>query len=438
VSERESAGIATWLGVRREERGAVLLAVAAFFCVLFAIFLLRPLRDAMGLEGGARNLRFLWSFTLLGTLFASLAFAHVASRFDRARFLSWTARATALVWLAFVPAIAATQGTAGVYVALAFYVVHAVSNVFLVSVFWALLADVFDADRAKRLFGLVAVGGTLGAIAGTSLTGALARWVKSRPSEDAEALWLALVLAAVGFLELSNQLGARLGRRLAALRGRTAIPESALGGDLIEGVACVVRDPYLQAVAFFTFLHGVLQTLLTLQQNFLAEAEFQDTAARTEYFAWTESAAQTLTLLVQLFLTGRLMRFLGLGGALCVLPLVGVVGFGVLATGGAFGYSALAVLTLTLVVWRGLSHATMRPAREALFVPTERAVKYKAKSFTDTFAFRGGDLASAWLQGTAALGAVALAGLSAAIAWGGLGLWLGRRQRELRERERSG
>ncbi len=438
MSDPERSRIAAWFDVRRDERGAVLLAVAAFFCVLFAIFLLRPLRDAMGLEGGARNLKFLWSFTLVGTLLASLAFAHIASRTERARFLSWTARATALVWLAFVPAIAATDGAVGVYVALAFYVVHAVSNVFLVSVFWALLADVFDTARAKRLFGLVALGGTLGAIAGTSLTGALARWAKSWPSEEAEVLWLALVLAAAAFLELSNQLGKALARRVNLLRGRTELPEHSLGGDWLEGVACVARNPYLQAVALFTFLHGVLQTVLTLQQNFLAEAEFEDTTARMEYFAWTESAAQTLTLVVQLFLTGRLMRILGVGGALCVLPLVGVVGFGVLATGGAFGYSALAVLTLTLVVWRGLSHAAMRPAREALFVPTERAVKYKAKSFTDTFAVRGGDLASAWLQGTAALGAVALAGLSAAIAWGGLGLWLGRRQRELSERERSG
>ena len=141
------------LSVRREERAQVALAVATFFCLLFAVFLLRPLRDEMGLRGGARNLKHLWAVTLAGTMVASVAFAALSSRFGRRTFMAWTWRSVALVWLGFLPLAHSADDSMGVHVGRAFYVVHAVSNVFLVSLFWALAADLFfQVQQAQIIF----------------------------------------------------------------------------------------------------------------------------------------------------------------------------------------------------------------------------------------------------------------------------------------------
>ncbi|MBM3989269.1 MAG: hypothetical protein FJ294_15090, partial [Planctomycetes bacterium] len=301
-------GLGALLVVRREERAQVALAVGVFFCVLFSIFLLRPLRDALALVGGAESLVYLWGVTLVGTMVASLAFAHATSRLPRRRFFALTFRSVACLWLAFVPAIASAEGDLAVFVARAFYVVHAVTNVFLVSIVWALLADSFDSAGARRLFGLVSVGGTLGAIVGSSTTGAVSRWAKSDTDADAERMCaLVLVLAAALVLELAVWFGLALVRRCGAASAASEQPERSLGGTWSEGLSLVLSRPYLQAVAAFTFLHGVLQSVLALQQNFLAAREFDGSAARSEYFAWTESAVQGTTLFVQLFITSRVM-----------------------------------------------------------------------------------------------------------------------------------
>lgn len=437
-TEPQPEDVSIWsrlLSVRREERAQVVFAVGAFFCVLFAIFLLRPLRDEMGLLGGASNLRYLYTATLTGTLVASIAFAHVSSRLPRRKFMAGTYRAVALVWVGFIPLIAGTEGETAVFVARAFFMVHAVSNVFVVSIFWALLADALDVAQSRRLFGLIAVGGTLGAIAGTSITGSVAGWVKDLEAgpdpESGRWVLLSLVLMAALMLEASVQLAAAFARSSQRRSAHPTVEAAALGGDFLEGLKLVFQRPYLQGIALFTFVYGVVQTIFTLQQNFILEDAITERAARTEFFAWTESAAQALTLIVQLFVTGRLMRTLGVGGALLVLPIVGVLGFAAISSLHGLGFGALSVVTVSIVAWRGLSHAAMRPAREALFVPTERAEKFKAKSFTDTFAFRGGDLASAWIQGTASLSTVTLLGLPLAAGWGALGVWLARRQAKL-------
>ncbi|NUP95228.1 MAG: hypothetical protein HUU28_03600 [Planctomycetaceae bacterium] len=429
MSGEEGGVLRSLFSVQRAERRAVGLAVAAFFCLLFAIFLLRPLRDVMGLQGGARNLKYLWSLTLVGTVVASLAFAHVSSVMPRRRFMAWAYRGIALLWVALLPAVATFEGELGVFFARAFYVLHAVSNVFIVSIFWALLADVFDSGQSRRLFGLVAVGGTLGAIAGTTVIDVLSESFKAE--DENRVLSLSLAVVAALFLELGLQLAGALGRETSRAPDKAQVADARLGGSLIEGLTLVAQRPYLQGIAVFTFLHGVLQTIFTLQQNFVVEHEITEKALRTEYFAETERWAQTLTLLVQLFVTGHLMRWLGVGGALLVLPIVALGGCAGMLWHEELGIGALTVVTVTLIAWRGLSHSAMRPAREALFVPTARAEKYKAKSFTDTFAFRGGDLASAFLQGAGSMASIAFFGLGLAVAWGTFGSLLARAQKRL-------
>jgi len=412
------------LSVRREERPAVLFAVLAFFCLLFAVFLLKPLRDEMGLRGGARNLKYLWTVTLAGTVVASAAFAAGASRFPRRAFLAWTYRGVAIVWLAFLPGALRADGELGVLVARAFYVVHAVSNVFVVSLFWALAADLFDVAQSKRLFALIGVGGTLGALAGSGLTKVVAA--------SGYAAWM--IVPAVLLMEAAVRFSSSFARRATPrLSGAGEVESPRLGGDFLEGMRLVARSRYLIGIALFTFVFGVAQTIFTLQLNFAIEGAIADKNARTEYFAGIENAGQWLTLLAQLFVTGHVLRRLGLGVAMLVLPFVGVFGFTALGAAHLTGMEPLMLASVCLVVWRGLSHATMRPAREALYVPTSRAEKFKAKSFADTFAFRTGDLASAWGFDKLPLWGAALLGVPLTLVWGALGWWLSCRQQRLVE-----
>lgn len=405
------------LSVRREERAQVARAVGAFFCLMFAVFLLQPLRDAMGLSGGARNLKYLWVFTLLGTMLASLAFSALSSRVGRKTFLSRSWRAVALIWLVFLPLTKLVDGENAVWVARSFYVVHAVSNVFLVSLFWALAVDLFESEQSKRLFGLVAVGGTLGAVLGSAVTGLVAKY--------SLAIWM--ILPAALMLEAAVRLALAQSRGV----GDTAFERKALGGNALEGMALVFERPYLAGIAVFTLVFGIAQTFLTLQQNFIVEASYPVKAQREEYFGFAQSATQSLTLVVQIFFTGQIMKRVGVLGALLILPLIGVASFIALYVAHSRETAALAVVTVCLVLWKGLSHATQRPAREALYVPTERVEKYKAKNFTDTFAFRGGDLAGAFGFDSLSLAAAALVGVPLSVVWGALGVWLAKRQARL-------
>jgi AAA family ATP:ADP antiporter len=407
------------LSVRREERAQVMLGVAAFFCLMFAIFLLQPLRDAMGLSGGARKLKFLWAFTLLGTMLASLAFAALSSRVGRRTFLARSWRSVALMWLVFLPLAQLVEGPYAVWVARSFYVVHAVSNVFLVSLFWALAVDLFAPEQSRRLFGLVAVGGTLGAALGSALTGIVAQY--------GLAIWM--IVPAALLLELAVRLASAQAQRAGA--GDTLLARQPLGGDALEGMALVFARPYLAGIALFTLVFGVVQTFLTLQQSFIVEASYTQKAEQVEYYGLTQSATQLLTLLVQVFLTGQIMKRVGILGALLILPVIGVASFVALYVAHSREGAALAVVTVCLVAWKGLSHATQRPAREALYVPTARTEKYKAKNFTDTFAFRGGDLAGAFSFDAVSLAAAAMIGVPLSFAWGALGACLARRQERL-------
>jgi AAA family ATP:ADP antiporter len=248
-----------------------------------------------------------------------------------------------------------------------------------------------------------------------------------------------LILPAAILIEACVQWTSVLGRRVASTSGLHAASGASasaaaqpLGGLAVDGMLLVMRSPYLQAIALFTFLLGVIQTFLTFEQQHIVETAIAAKEARQEYFAVAENAAQTVTLLVQLFVTGALMRRIGVGGALLVLPIVGVLAFsslGVAHTMQADGL--LALVTVCTVAWRGLNNATLRPAREALYAPLSREEKYKAKSFSDTFAFRGGDLASAWSFDAFTLASAVFAAIPLVVAWGALGLWIGRRQKTI-------
>jgi AAA family ATP:ADP antiporter len=301
-----------------------------------------------------------------------------------------------------------------------FFVWVSVFNLFVVSVFWSFVVDVFDGDQGKRLFGYLAAGATVGGIAGSALTsGFIETWGRS---------WM--IVGSIVFLELAVFASARLSRVSEAFR-RPAPgedPREPVGGGIFAGLTHTVRSPYLLGIVLFVAIYTITSTFLYFHQATLAEAQFPDRAARTAFFAEIDLWVNVLTLACQLLLTAQLTGRLGVALTLCALPLISGAGFGALALAPTLG-----VFVVVQVARRVSNFALARPAREILFTALPREDRYKAKSFIDTVVYRGGDQVGSWAYaGLMALGlgatGVAVVAVPLSVLWLGVGWLLGRQQ----------
>lgn len=395
------------------EAPALLWSTAYFFLLLFGFYLLRPVREAIGIARGADKLPWLMTGTLLAMVLANPAFATLVSKLPRRRFIPRVYRFFALNMVAFFLAFRFLPHRGGAALGYAFYIWLSVFNLFVVSVFWGLMSDVWSEGQGKRLFGFIATGGTLGAIAGAALTGALTKGfqlgglpVKVDP--------LSLLLVSMLTLELAVQCV----KRLAAIfqLGDTAHGSREPGPGPLEGLRLIATSRYLQLICAYMLLFTITSTFLYLQQGSIVERAFSGTAARTAAFARIDLWVNVLTLATQLFLTGRLITALGIPFVLAILPVLTLAGFGALWIWPTFG-----VMALFQVLRRGLHYAVDRPAREILYIPLGPEERYKSKPFIDTFVYRGGDLLGVWAP--TALAALAIpVGLAAV---GCSGLWIG-------------
>ena len=416
------SGSPALFGTTAAEGRAVSLAFVFHFVVLASYYVLRPIRDEIGAAGGLESLSWLFTATLAAMLLANVLFGAVAARLPRRRFIPLAYRFFAATLAAFWLAMRSASPEVALWVGRAFYVWVSVFNLFVVSVFWGFMADLFTSEQGKRLFGLVAVGGTLGAIAGGMVTAGLAEQLGSATLLIVSAMLLEVGARCVkGFPEVPTA-------TVGAAHGRDSKAEWPLGGTFWSGIAHVFRSPYLLGICAFMLLHSVTATLVYFQQADIAGKAFADRGERTAFFAQLDVAVNALTLVVQLFLTGRLLKWLGAGLVLAALPAISLVGFVAVAMAPVLG-----VLVAFQVLRRAANYALSKPAREVLFTVLPREDKYKAKAFTDTFVYRTGDQVGAWLYpGLRAMG-LGLAGVSwAAVplvaAWCALSLWLGRRQ----------
>lgn len=411
--------------VEPHEVRALLWSFAYFFCLLSSYYVLRPLRDAMAIEGGVRNLQWLFTATFLAMLCAVPLYGWAVARFPRRRLVPWIYRVFLIKLLLFFLLFGWDE--ARLYVARAFYVWVSLFNLFVVSVFWSFMADLWRNDQARRLFGFVAAGGSLGALLGPVLTASLA--VPLGPVN--------LLLVSAVLLEVAAQCVGRL-RRAGPIppdtAGTTETPDggAAIGGGIFAGLTGLGRSPYLLGVAGFILLYTTTSTFLYFQQAHIVAAAFDDTAARTRLFATIDLIVALLTIAIQCGATGRLMRWLGVGGTLAVLPIVTFLGFLALALSPVLG-----VLVAFQALRRAANFAVSRPAREVLFTVVGAEEKYKAKNVIDTLVYRGGDAASGWLfTGLSSglglgLGAIALVTLPLAGLWIALALLLGRAQQRM-------
>ena len=417
--------------LRREEVAPVLWAVVYFFCILTALMVLRPARDALGMQRGIEAVRWLFMGTALVTLLANPVFGWLVSRYRRMQFIAATYACFALSLLAFYLLLVLAPEAVGIGSGQVFYVWFSVFNLFATMLFWALMADRFTLEQGKRFFALVAVGGTLGAIFGPWLASVLAQPLGTP----------ALLLVAIGFLALAVLAAWAVARsqprRTPADAGddRSALSEldvgAVIGGSAWAGFKAVFRSRYLLGMAGYIVILTIMATFLYFTRLQMVAALGDDLDLRTTVFARIDMITQVATLVLQAVIAGHLMQRLGVHVALALLPVTVALGFIGLAIVGS-----LAALIVFEAVFRALQRAITRPARETLYTVVSREDKYKSKAFIDTFVYRGGDVAGAQVEGLLArlgMGLAALASVAVplALAWAALGVWLGRAQRRM-------
>jgi len=416
--------------VHRSEVLPVALAVGFFFCVLTALMMLRPAREALGMRGGLDAVRWLFVGTAVVTLLVNPVFAILVSRFRRMVFISVTYLFFAFSLVVFYLLITLSPQVVGVASGQVFYVWFSVFNLFSSMVFWALMSDRFSLEQGKRFFALIAVGGTLGAIFGPWLASVLAAPLGTPALLLASSGFLVLALCAAGAL-----VHIQSAQTVRAEDGRPGVRHEAdaavIGGGAWDGIKAVCQSKYLMGIGAYIVILAVMATFLYFTRLQMVAALGHDVDMRTTVFAQIDLITQIATLVIQILVSGHLMKRLGVHITLALLPLTALLGFVGLALVGS-----LVALVVFESAFRAVQRAIMRPARETLFTVISPEEKYKAKAFLDTFVYRAGDVAGAQLEGALGrlgMGLAAVASVAAplAIMWAALALWLGRTQQAI-------
>lgn len=419
--------LARAVDVRAEERAALFGSAGLFFFVLASYYMVRAVREEIGIHQGLENLAELWQWTALISLAAHPLIALAVARLPRRIFVPWAFRGALAAVLVFYVGLARTATPDDVppteswlLFARAFYVALSVWVMLATSLFWSLMADLWRPEQGKRLFGFISTGGTLGAAAGAGVTMLAAPHVPP-----------ALMLIPCALL---LEVGAQIARRLVNRVDRDAAPSerAAVGGSPFAGFAEVARSPYLLAVGAFVLLITLGNSFLYQQQGAILHDAFpEDRETRTSVLAGIDFATNVFALATQGWLTARCLRRFGAGLTLSVMPLLSAAGFALLGL-----WPAVAVLVTFQVLRRGTHYALTRPARALLFTVVPRSERYKAQNFLDVALFRAGDVASAQAYDALAdpeeglgwgLPATAFLAVPACLLLAGIGLHLGHR-----------
>jgi AAA family ATP:ADP antiporter len=433
-SSRHSIALARWLerlvNVEPVEVRALFWSFSYFFALLCSYYIVRPMRDEMGVVGGVENLQWLFTGTFAVMLAVVPVFGWITSRYRRSRFMPAIYYFFILNLILFYALFESQHNE--VIVARSFFIWTSVFNLFVVSVFWSFMNDIYSDAQARRLFGFIAAGGTAGALAGPALTTSLA--VSVGPAN--------LLLVSAGLLLWTVVCISRLGywqsQQPTLERDATgqATPGQAMGGGIFAGIRLVFSSSYLLGIAGLMVLYTTLSTFLYFQQAQIVRDSFANGAERTAVFAAIDLAVNSLTILLQVFITGRLVKWLGLAWTLALIPLLLCAGFVALALA-----PVLLVLIVVQVIRRAGNYAITRPAREMLYVVLDREQKYKAKNFNDTVIYRGGDALSAWFYtglGSLGLGLSGLAWVAVPLAslWAWVAYRLGRQQSQIADQHK--
>ena len=416
--------------IEPREVPAVVIAFCLFFCVFAGYFAVRPVRETIGTVLGKQRVADLFVITWIASLAIIPIYGFLVGKFKRSVFLPWIygGISVALAAVGLVLKADETNVASGTF----FYVFISVLNLFIVSVFWSFLLELFTQQQSKRLFGIIAAGGTTGALVGPLITDLVVGKIgNSGVLFFGAFMFLLTLFFQRALIAIWNRDAAKSQAENTAAGGVAGggrvRGDRPIGGNPFAGFAKVLSSPYLLAIALFVVFIATINTILYFEQMRLVEAAFENTADRTRIFARLDWIVQTLTVVCQVFLTGRIASKLGLTTLLVIVPVVMIGGFLALAATGT-----LMVLLVVFVARRVGEYAFVRPAREMLFSRVDNETKYKAKNVIDVPVYRGADALSAQvknlIEGAGMTPAhVAVIGAGLAGAWLLNGWYLGRK-----------
>ncbi len=411
--------------VRPNEIRALLLGFAFHFLILTGYYIMRPIRDAIGAGTDLDKLPWMFTATLVAMLLANALFAAIVARMSRRKFIP-LAYGFFIFNLALFFVLMRT-GSPGqqVWIGRCLYVWVSVFNLFNTAIFWAFMTDLFTVEQGKRLYGFIAVGGSLGAILGAYITKNYVKLVGPANLLIVSAMIFVIAMLMVRFFPSG----------FTNTKKTAATMEKPIGGSIWSGLTHIARSPYLLGLAASMLFYTTTSTWAYFQQSDLTRAALSDSGARTVFLANLDIWVNSITVVIQISLTGRLLKWFGVGFTLVAMPFLSVVGF------AAMGIApSLALLAVFQVVRRAAAYALMRPSREILFTVLRREDKYKVKSVTDTLGYRVGDQLGAWSYGGMhamglGLSSISFVAVPVVVGWCGLSVWLARKQQALAERQ---
>ena len=410
--------------VEPEETTAVVVSFVYFALLMGSYFVVRPVRDAMGTVYGVKNLQELYTGTFAASFVLAPAYAWLASRIRLTTFLPWVYGFIAVTMVGFFGLFETVEQQQDRWVAALFFIWVSTFNVLIISVFWSLMADTFSRGQAKRLFGFIAAGGTVGTIGGPALAASLVDTVGTNALMLISAAGFTITAYLVRVLEREKQ------KLVDAGEGQRTTLNRTLAGNPFEGFTLLFRSRYLLMIALFILLMTTISTIIYFQLGDLITRAFESREARTRAYALIDLAVNGSTVFLQLFGTGRLIERYGVATGLLLNPVIMVVAF--LAV--AFS-PVLLVLGSIQVVRRFAEYAIAKPSREMLFTVVDQESKYKAKNVIDTVVYRFGDVTSAWASAAVlpyGVAGLAVAGLVMSACWFPIAYALGKRYEGVR------
>ena len=440
--QQANASLYSWMtrlvDVQPDELRSLIWSFLYFFSLLCSYYIIRPIRDEMGIAGGVENLHWLFTGTFLSMLAAVPLFGWIASKYPRKRFIP-------CVYYFFIANLLLffflfSTNLTHAYVARAFFIWVSVYNLFVVSVFWSFMADIYSDNQAKRLFGFIAAGGTTGAIVGPALTGNLVLLLGPKNLLPLSAILLLVSVVCIRrLISKKHESTSTVPDSFSKTEPNQAedSDEKPMGGSIVAAFRLVLSSPYLMGICLLILLFTTLATFLYFQQAQIVRDSFDDPSRRTAVFAAIDFAVNILAVTIQVLLTGRIVKSIGLSWSLALIPVL--LGLGFLMLGLV---PLLMVLVIVQVVRRAGDYAIMKPSREMLFTVLNKEEKYKAKNFIDTAIYRGGDAVSAWIYaGLSGLGvslsAIALAAVPISGIWAIVSYILGKKREELAGKSRG-
>jgi AAA family ATP:ADP antiporter len=413
--------------VKPDEIRALLLGFVFHFLILTGYYIMRPIRDSIAASNTLDTLPWMFTATLVAMLIANALFAAIVARMSRRKFIPLAYAFFIFNLALFFVLMRSCPPAQQVWIGRALYVWISVFNLFNTAIFWAFMTDLFTVEQGKRLYGFIAVGGSLGAILGAYITKHYVKDIGPANLLVVSAIMFAVAGALVQFFPsgfTDEKKTARVG-------------EEPIGGSIWSGITHIARSPYLLGLATAMLVYTTTSTWAYFQQSDLTREALKSSAERTAFLANLDIWVNTITVVIQISLTGRLLKWFGLGFTLVAMPVVSMIGFGAMGVAPSLG-----LLAVFQVVRRAAAYALMRPSREVLFTVLRREDKYKVKSVTDTLGYRVGDQLGAWSYGGLhgmglELRSISFVAVPIVAGWCGLSLWLARKQRAIANAQRG-